>query len=212
MFPIYFTCVCFLSSLCTGNLEVFSVTAALKKYLGRFSFSLTIFYSVMFLISLLFVVIPATSMDVSCAGGTQETWDGAQRKVIFFKPTPWFFLVLAVVSNCISWGCFLYRGQELRQDLLHYCLSAAWAGFLMPSLILPWKLVAWHKDCAGGFRGDRELCSPTSQLPWLPPCARCPGLSIPLLLFFKCRFKYGTSLCFTWMFLGSCLAVPEPAA
>jgi len=54
----------------------------------------------MFLISLLFTVILAMSVDVRCAGGTREIWDGTQETVIFFRPTPWFF-VLAVASDCI---------------------------------------------------------------------------------------------------------------
>lgn len=47
------------------------MTAAPKKYLGSF-FWVTIFYSVMVLISLLFIVIPVMSVDVSCAAATQE--------------------------------------------------------------------------------------------------------------------------------------------
>lgn len=60
----------------------------------------------MFLISLLFTVIPAMSVDVSSAGGTQEIWDGVPKKVIFFRPTQCFLFVLAAASNCICWGLF----------------------------------------------------------------------------------------------------------
>lgn len=76
-------------------------------------FALSIFYSMMFLISLLLTVIPAMSMDVSSAGGTQEIWDRAQKKLIFFRLAPWFLFVLAAASNCICWGVFSVQNSRM---------------------------------------------------------------------------------------------------
>lgn len=54
------------------------MTAAPKKYPGSL-FLVTVFYSVMVLISLLFIVIPVMSVDVSCAAATQEIFVCSQR-------------------------------------------------------------------------------------------------------------------------------------
>lgn len=171
---------CFPSSLRTGNLELFSVTAALKNIWADFS-SVTVFYSMMFSISLLFVVIPAMSMDVSYAGGTLEIWDGAQKKLIFFWPAPWFLFVLASASNCIFWRLFSVQKPRIEAGSA-LLLPAAWRSWIFNAFSCSapdsdcssWGL--WHGQLAllcsvldrrrlltGGVLAPRvpgELCSP----------------------------------------------------
>lgn len=124
----------------------------------------------MFSISLLFVVIPAMSMDVSYAGGTPEIWDGAQKKLIFFRPAPWFLSVLASALNCIFWRAFSVRKPGVEAG------PAAWRSWIFNSLLFcprQWLFimgaVAWAAHAAVLHLGWEESAN------WRDTCSRGSG-------------------------------------
>lgn len=116
----------------------------------------------MFSVSVLFIVIPAMSMDVTCAGRTQEIWDGAHKRTIFFRPTAWFLLVSAMASNCIHWELFSVQTPRIKAGSA-LLSPASWGSWVFNIFCCSaHKLISQHEGSAGSCSMGSPPCHAVS--------------------------------------------------